>query len=436
MTTVVSVTSMSVERDSRTFKFAASAARLGYRSIVVEGERSELLPGDLPFQLVSPPRPAPPPADGSPPAAPSSPSPIGGADEHRASLPVRVGRRLPGPIADPLRRLQVLIALIRDQLRSVQFSISSNLRDYRRRNTETRSLLPDGDIYWLHSFIQFPAVYLKARRQRARFLYDTPDAYWEPGQTTPHDRAVRGVMRFFEGTERFCARRAESFTTVSDGVAELLGRRFGRRPEVLRNCHDVRLDARPKRDIRAVTGVDANDLLLVMTGNLKPGMAVAAGLRALRDLPAHVHLAFVGRGHERSTPLVDELGVAGRAHLLPPIAPTEIVNFIRTADASPILYRAITLNYLYALPNGFFHAVAAGLPVLFPALPEIRAVAMEHQLGVEIDCSDPASIVAAVEKLDSDPKARAEYRNNVERARRVLSWEREEQILARILSPK
>ncbi|MDQ7779190.1 MAG: hypothetical protein RDV41_05720, partial [Planctomycetota bacterium] len=51
MQTIVSLTPLSVESDSRTFKQAASAARFGYRSIVVEGEPSRLPCTDLPFEL-------------------------------------------------------------------------------------------------------------------------------------------------------------------------------------------------------------------------------------------------------------------------------------------------------------------------------------------------------------------------------------------------
>ena len=51
--TIVTVTPLAVENDSRVFKQAASVARFGYRSIVVEGGKSEFSGTDLPFQLHS-----------------------------------------------------------------------------------------------------------------------------------------------------------------------------------------------------------------------------------------------------------------------------------------------------------------------------------------------------------------------------------------------
>src|SRR4051812_46557557 len=51
MMVIVSITPTRVEADSRTFKQAASFARFGYTSIVVEGERSHLDKERLPFEL-------------------------------------------------------------------------------------------------------------------------------------------------------------------------------------------------------------------------------------------------------------------------------------------------------------------------------------------------------------------------------------------------
>jgi glycosyltransferase involved in cell wall biosynthesis len=162
-------------------------------------------------------------------------------------------------------------------------------------------------------------------------------------------------------------------------------------------------------------------------------MTVREALLALRELPETVHLAFVGRNHDRNRGLVRELGVGDRAHLLAPVPPTEVVRFIAGADASPILYRAQSASYESALPNGFFHAVAAGLPILYPPLPEIRALCVEHGMGAEIRPEEPGSIAAGVRSLLDDPARAGEYRARAEAAREVLNWEHEERLVADLL---
>jgi hypothetical protein len=57
--TIVSITPLAVRSDSRTLKQASSVARLGYRSIVVEGMASKLDRSRLLFELLSVPAPPP-----------------------------------------------------------------------------------------------------------------------------------------------------------------------------------------------------------------------------------------------------------------------------------------------------------------------------------------------------------------------------------------
>lgn len=439
MARVVSVTSIPVERDSRAFKFAASVARLGHESVVVERQRSRLSREALPFRLISPPA--------LPPASPAtlSDSPEGeraGLTQNEApphpGMAFRaaswVTRRLPGPAAEALRGLWDRLNGLLVQARRSMATARGFLDHYSGLNRETHRMLPPADAYWLHTFWQGPSVYLKARRQRARFLYDAHDALWERGTAPEGGGVTRAAMRAYEAIDRFCARRARAFTTASDGQAELLERRFGRRPLVIRNCHDPRLDRESTADVREVAGLGSEEFLLVMTGNRKPGMTVREALLALKRLPEQVHIAFVGGRHQASREMAAGMGLSGRAHFPGPVAPTEVVGFIATADASPILYQPVGGNDLAKLPNGFFHAVAAGLPLLYPPLPEISALAGEHGLGIEFDPASPESIRAAVTTLKDDPESRAAYAASAEKAREVLNWEREEEIIAEVLT--
>ncbi len=385
-----------------------------------------MLDSGLPFELISPP-----------------PGQLtGGVRKGSPKVPgptflTRITARLPRPLAIPIGLITNPInKWILHPARSWIYSLRYHLHSYREANRETMELLPDADVYWLHSYKQYRAVRSKAKKNDARLLYDTPDAYWEPGQAVTEHGVERIALRTFEQIEKTAARRAERFTTCGDGIARLLEKRFGRRPDVVRNAHELRLDTGVERDVRQVAGVGPEDFLLVLAGQWKPGTAVREGLEAMQRLPAQVHLAFVGNDHEaRSRGLVDEMGLADRVHLLQPVAPTEVNSFIRTADATLLLYPAYNPNYLYGLPNGFFHAVAAGLPVLYPPLPEIAALATEHDLGIEFDPTDPASIDRSVRALLDDPEARGRYRANAEKARQVINWEHEERTLAEILGP-
>ena len=398
MKTVVSVTPIAVERDSRTYKHAASLARFGYRSLVLEGEPSRIASEDLPFELIA----------------------VGGATRQVAEPAPPVE---PAPATEPAARPNRLLELARRVLEpplALLAHLRWNLRTYRS--------LPEADLYYLHSYNQYAAV--RARSRRSAYVYDAHDSYFEVYPDDDDGYRARLTPRMFAAIERRCVRGAARFTTVSDGVADLLERRFGRRPAVIRNCPDLRLDRPVERDVRSVAGVPRDAFLLVSVGNAKPGMTVEEGLRALTLLPERVHIAFVGGGMGAFRHLPAELGVQGRAHLLDPVPPTEVASFIETADAAPILYYAITPNFMNALPNRFFHAVAAGLPVLYPPLAEITALSERYGLGLPIDPRDPGSIAAAAGPLSEDPGRAAALRENVGRAREELNWEHEERVLA------
>ena len=399
MSRIVSVTPLPVERDSRTYKQAASLARLGHDSIVLESGASRLGPDSLPFELA---------------VVPGSAVPTG-----RWAV-ARPGSSGPGSLQRALRRLLEPIA-------AVAASARWNLRTYRA--------LPAADLYILHSYNQYPAVRLRARRLGVPYIYDAHDSYWEedPGEGGPDVFGSRLTRGIFERLERSCARHAARVTTVSDGVAGLLERRFGRRPEVIRNAADPRLEIPSPADVRAAARLGPDEFLLVAAGNAKPGDTIGEAVAALKMLPERVHLALVGAGHEPFAALAAASGVGDRVHLLAPVPPTEVSSFIRTADAAPILYRAWTVNFRHALPNRFFHAVAAGLPVLYPPLAEIAALCSEHGLGLPIDPLDPGSVADAARRLSEDPELLARLRANVERAAPLLSWEREEQVLARVV---
>jgi glycosyltransferase involved in cell wall biosynthesis len=400
MKTVVSITPIAVERDSRTFKEAASMARLGHRSIVVEAEPSGALSGDLPFELMT---------VGA--AAAVTPAAV---DADAAAEP-RGPEWLRRAAAPPL-------------------GLADYLKSYGRRCRTVSSSLPAADLYYLHSPLLFPAVWSRARR--VPLVYDAHDLYWElrrDGRELP--AATRAIWAVWDRVERACAARATGCVTVGAGVARLSEARFGRPFAVVRNAHDRRLDESGVEGLRDRLGLRDGDFLLAVSGNFKRGLAVEPVLQAVAQLPEHVHIAFVGASYEPFAATAAGLGVAGRAHFVPPVAPTRIVPLLAGADAAVVPYLPSSTTVRHALPNGFFHAVSAGLPVLYTgSLVDLRELASAHRLGWEIDPGSAAQVAAAVRALLDDPGALDDARGRVRDAQDELSWAHEERELERVVT--
>jgi hypothetical protein len=282
--------------------------------------------------------------------------------------------------------------------------------------------VPAASLYYLHAPYQFPVVYCQAKRYGVPIIYDAHDFY-----------PVIHETGFYTLLESACIRNAKAVVTVSDGVARLIQERFGRRPVVIRNCQDARLERMPEKNLRQMLGLSTEDFLLVTIGQAKPGQAVFEALEAMKGLPSRVHLALVGKNTERNMGLVTRSGLQSRVHLLPAVKPDQVVPFIRTADAALILYYAYSANYEHCLPNGFFQSIAADLPLLYPELPEIKRLAEEYELGIPIDPRSPDSIRISVSRMLDQANACHNYKNNVRLARQALSWEQEEVILRKVV---
>jgi glycosyltransferase involved in cell wall biosynthesis len=411
VTRVVSLTPSRVERDTRTFKEASSFARHGLDSVVVEALPSRTSSEGFPFRLETS---------------------AGAGQRHTAAAAkpstgaVRTTRSVWHRVPPPVR------AAAERALR-VPLTIANYLAVARR----DAALLPAADLYWLHGYPQFPQAWLAARRERVPLVYDAHDFYpqvIEGGEATALERRV--MRGFYLAIERASVRAAAEIVTVSEGVADLIADRNGRRPVVVRNCAELRGLADDGPDVRSALGLGRDAFLVVMPGNHKDGMrAVGEAIEAFARLPERTHLAFVGDGYDGFTDQVARLDLRTRVHVLPAVAAADVPAFIRSADAVAVLYVPTMPAIEFALPNGFFSAIVAGLPVLWPRrLPEIRRLAEEHGLGVPIEPEDPASIIAGVCELLDDPERVAALRRSVRRARAMLNWETEERLLLELVA--
>jgi len=294
-----------------------------------------------------------------------------------------------------------------------------------------RPLIPPAELYVLHSFELYRAVAPLARRLGARILYDAHDFYRAiepPERQSAFDRHRR--QPFLHRLEDRLAAAADMLTTVGSGVADLMAQAFGRWPEVIRNCHDERLDRADALPLRNMLGLGEADRLAVVVGNCKPGLAVGVAAAALQRLPANWHLAFLGRGYEAVAAALPDGLVGKRLHLGHVVAPDEIVPTIRSADLGLVLYEPYSDNYRYALPNGFFQVVAAGLPLVRGELPEIEATIGGAAIGYSLSRLEPEGLAQAMLHSIED---RDRLRTNVAALARTLRWENEAMRLRRLI---
>ncbi|WFU18963.1 glycosyltransferase [Bradyrhizobium sp. CB3481] len=490
---IVSLTPLPLSADSRTLKQVISVHRFGFRSVVIEGEKSQLASAEVPIEVISSldcaksGASAPEVGQGDPgrkePSSPSSESTA--APRISTFLRLRessVGRffrrwrgtraiagmfvpaldrfdqaavscRGSGSIAGVLSIRAVVVAVPAATfmtLKAIARGAATKLPNWafyhpslfaehlavylNKYFFSVLAVAPRADVYYLHAFYQFPAVWFLSLRYRAKVIYDAHDFYSQledDGSLSPFWK--NWVMPFERFIERLCVRFADDVVTVNDGIAALMRERFGCDAAIVRNAHDLRLDRELAGTIREAIDLPVEAFLVVSIGNWKPGMAMEQMFDALSRLPEHVHLAFLGGGYPPLDDAIKSRGIDGRVHVLPPVLPQEVVPFISSADASVVLYYGKSPNYQNALPNRFFQSIAARLPLVYPDLAEIRRLADRYGVGLMADPRDPSQIELALRSFVENRDQCVAIRRNLDLASRELCWEREERVLRGLL---
>lgn len=387
--TVVSLTPLPLDRDSRTWKQAVSLAAAGYRSIAIgAGQAVEVIVGST-----------------APPMAATllyAPSVT-----NRRFAGVRQGR---WPWIAHAGLFAAWLGLY-----AARYGVRPLLR------------LPPADLVILHECSAYPAVRVRTLMDRVPFIYDAHDFYSriEPPERQPlFDQ--RFLVPFTRALERRSVLGAAAVLTVSEGLAAELADTYGRAAVVIRNAHDERLDRVEGLEVRRRFSISSDAFVLVTIGNAKRGQALEEGLEALASLPPHVHWVCVGGGYERLHALAVERGLQDRLHLAGRLPPGEIVPAIREVDAALVLYHDYSDNYRLALPNGFFQAIAAGLPQILPPLPEISRLAGRYGFARFANPKDPEDIADAARQLLTDAPMRDSLKAAAVQASSELNWQAEE----------
>ncbi len=238
----------------------------------------------------------------------------------------------------------------------------------------------------------------------------------------------RGLLaRLVIAIERIGIRRAACVITVSDSIADRLASSYGlaRRPVVLRNLCALRrpTDSEPPGGLRAKAGVNGQPLVLHQ-GAAAPSRGCTELVRAMAEVPG-AHLAFLGTAEPAFraslAALAREVGVADRVHFVEEVPLGELLMHTREADLGVTLFEASCENYRLTIPNKLFEYVAAGVPVLGSAHPEVERLIAGHGIGSTVDPTSPAAIASELRRGLAESRDPA-LRQRVRAADRAFDW--------------
>jgi glycosyltransferase involved in cell wall biosynthesis len=114
-------------------------------------------------------------------------------------------------------------------------------------------------------------------------------------------------------------------------------------------------------------------------------------------------------------------GVADRVHFHPSVELERLLDHTVEADIGVSLLEDTCENHRLALPNKVFEYVAAGVPVVTSALPELAALVRRHGIGWTVIPSDPEALASTLREA-LDQAREPGVRERVRCAREQLHW--------------
>jgi glycosyltransferase involved in cell wall biosynthesis len=274
------------------------------------------------------------------------------------------------------------------------------IRSHRRRALDAA---PAADVYHGMAYMGISVALALGKRHQARVVYDSRDIYMVAANLARLRGPIKAVLARME---RGWARAADRVITVNQPYATELARRFGvAMPVIVMNCsYRFAPPATRPRRFHEQLGLGPQTRVVLYQGGFSVGRGVEQLMAAIHQVPNTV-LVVMGYGalEAQFRAAAERPENAGRIHVLPAVPPTELLDWVASADVVGVLFQHDTLNNYLSTPNKFLEAMAAGVPSVCSDHPGMGPIARETGCGIPVDPADIEAIAAAIRTMVEAP---------------------------------
>jgi glycosyltransferase involved in cell wall biosynthesis len=272
----------------------------------------------------------------------------------------------------------------------------------------------------------------------ARIFVSAPTIYmaYEIESEQGFGDSIRIQHQVLRAWEDFVLPKVDYLVAPNQARADFYAERHKLRnaPIVVRNCPPKTHIARTKR-LHQHLGLSEDTKIVLYHGALIPHRALDDLVKSAAFFPQETVLVIIGRQNEffdaTLRPLLESEVLKDRVFFLPFIAPTEIMDYVASADLGVVIYENLNLNNYLCAPTKLYEYIMAGVPIIASDYPEPHEVIATYDAGITISATDPESIAAAVTDFFAHKRTIGAA---FEAAREVLNWEGEGRKLMALLN--
>lgn len=296
------------------------------------------------------------------------------------------------------------------------------VRSHRRLALEAA---PAADLYHGMAYMGIPVALDLGKRHGGRVVYDARDIYMVAANLARLRGPIKWLLAWLE---RGWARAADRVITVNRTYADELTKRLGvGEPVIVMNCSYRYTPPTPRpRHFHERLGLSPETRVVLYQGGFSVGRGVEQLMAAIRDVPGAV-LVVMGYGalEEEFMAAADSPEHSGRVFILPAVAPTELLDWVASADVVGVLFQHDTLNNYLSTPNKFLEAMAAGVPSVCSDHPGMAPIARETGCGIPVPPEDVGAIAEAIRTIVDAPESEREERREraLAAAHETYNWE-------------
>jgi glycosyltransferase involved in cell wall biosynthesis len=272
--------------------------------------------------------------------------------------------------------------------------------------------------------------YIVSKIRTKPLIYDSHEYF----TGVPELQETPTKRKLWKALERFILPKLRTMFTVNNSIAKLYHDEFGVDVKVMRNLPLKRKAVQSKT--RKELNIPEDKSIIILQG---AGINIHRGAEEAVQAMQYVNntiLLIVGDGDAIPVlkKMANDLHLEEKVYFIPRLPFEELVQYTMLADLGLTLDKDTNINYRYSLPNKLFDYIHAGLPVLASSLVEVKNIVETYQVGECIDSHDPKLIADKINAMLGNKEKLAIYKANTTKAAEELCWEKEKEVLLRMLN--